>query len=322
MLTTKPPAYSRIPTGIFTLDLGLAGGWQNSRCSMLYGEKSSGKTTTAMRTAINAQRMYPDMVVAWADIEGTFDEVWFKKLGGDPSRLVLIEPESGEHAVDIIDTLVRTKETSVIVTDSIAMLVPMKEVESSAEDSLVGIHARLVGNFLRRTTNAVLRERHRGHFPLVLHINQFRMKIGIAFGDPRTLPGGKALEFATTQQVEMRNKEHLSEKGDQSEVSFNEHTFKITKDKSGGRVREGKFKLIRSPEHNNGLPEGFIEQTKTMFAAAEIVGLAKGRFEFDGFGKKASFDDWNKFFANDIEASARCQARIIQAYRKKWGLDD
>jgi recombination protein RecA len=307
----------RIRTGAFALDLALAGGFLRSRGSMLYGERSSGKSTTAMLTCINAQRMYPDEACAWIDLEGTFDEIWFEKLGGDLDRLLKVEPETGEQAVDMADAIARSKETSVIVTDSIAMLTPMKELDASSEDSLPGIHARLIGNYLRKLNNAMLKERHRGHKPLILHINQFRMKIGLAFGDPRTLPGGKALEFCTSQQVEMRNKEHVEKNGD---ISYNEHNFKITKDKTGGRYREGMFKLVRSPEYNDNLPEGYIDQVKSIIAAGERIGLVTGRYEISGFGKAPSAAEWQAKFLADAEMYLRVQNMVIDGYRKLWGL--
>lgn len=309
--------YDRIRTGIFALDLSLSGGFLTSRGSMLYGERSSGKTTTAMCACINAQRLYPDKMAAWVDIEGTFDIDWFAKLGGDPERLLVTEPETGEHAVDIADALSRTLEVSMIVTDSIAMLIPMKEIEESAETSLVGVHARLIGNYLRKLNNAMLVERHRGHRIMILHINQFRMKIGMSFGDPRTLPGGKALEFCTTQQVEIRNKEILSDNGD---IKWNEHNFKITKDKTGGRIREGKFKLVRDPDYNSGLPEGTVDQIKTMHEAASRVGLAEGRMDFKKYGKWNSAAEAQMALLADPEKYAAIQWDIIMAYRQKWGL--
>lgn len=308
----------RVRTGVFALDLGLAGGFLVSRGSMLYGEKSAGKSTIAMMTAVQAQHDYPDQVVVWNDVEGTFDEVWFRKLGGDIDRLILIEPESGEHAVDIADAVARAKETSMLVTDSIAMLVPMKEIEAAAADSLPGIHARLVGNYLRRINNAMLIERHRSHHLLVLHINQFRMKVGLSFGDPRVLPGGKALEFATTQQVEVRNSEKLDQ--NTGMIKWNEHTFKITKDKTGGQIREGKFKMTRAPRFNDGFAEGTIYQAGTILEAAAAVGLAEGK-ELIGFGKAAGKEAWQQKFLADPEMYVRAQEKIIMEYRRLWGLD-
>lgn len=308
----------RVRTNIFALDLALAGGFLVSRGSMLYGEKSAGKSTCAMMLAVQAQIDYPDMVVVWNDVEGTFDEVWFRKLGGDLDRLVLMEPESGEHAVDIADAVARAKETSMLVTDSIAMLVPMKEIEAAAADSLPGIHARLVGNYLRRINNAMLIERHRGHHILVMHINQFRMKVGLSFGDPRVLPGGKALEFATTQQVEVRNSEKLDQNSGM--IKWNEHTFKVTKDKTGGQMREGKYKMTRAPKFNDGFPEGTIYQAGTILEAAAAIGLADGK-ELMGFGKAAGKEAWQAKFLADPEMFVRATESILMAYRKEWGLD-
>lgn len=320
-LSRQVPYDTRIPTGIFSLDLALAGGMLISRGSMFYGERSSGKSTTAMRVARMAQIMYPDKAVVWLDIEGTFDEVWFMKLGGDPNRLIISEPESGEHAVDIGDAMVRSKETSVIVTDSIAMLVPTKEIEGSAEDSLPGVHARLVGNYLRRINNGLLKERHRGHRPLVLHINQFRMKI-MGFGDPRTLPGGKALEFMTSQQVEMKNKEIIDDKS--GAVKWNEHAFKITKDKTGGRFREGMFKMTRDPSHNRGVPDGTIDQGKSYLARTKEIGLTDGHKVLDRngkvFGQYAGNDVLIEEWVKDPEKAAVMMLETIQAYRASWGL--
>lgn len=312
----------RVPVGILALDLCLAGGWMRSRCGMMYGEKSSGKSTKSVRTMVNAQTMYPNEATAVIDIEGTFDETWFKKLGGDTSRLIKVEPESGEEAVDIADALIRTKELSMIVIDSIAMLVPMKEVEGSAEDSLPGLHARLIGNMLRRVTQAMLQERHREHRPVILYLNQFRMKIGVMFGDPRTLPGGKALEFATSQQVETKNKEITSDKG---ELKWNEHSFKITKDKTGGRFREGVYKMVRDPAFNDNLPEGYVDQIRTVIDFGSRCGLVSGTpqggFVIDGHGDtKRKADDWQQYFLGEPSAYAYLQAKIVNEFRRTWGM--
>ena len=321
-LNTKRAWEPRIRSGIFALDLSLAGGLLTSRGAMLYGEKSTGKTTTAMMFCVEAQRKYPDMICVWIDIEGTFDMTWFIKLGGDVDRFLLVEPESGEHAVDIADAMMKTKEVAVLVTDSIAMLTPMKEIEGSAEDSLPGIHARLVGGFIRKTNNAMLVERHRGHRPINLFLNQFRMKIGVTFGDPRTLPGGKALEFATSTQIQTRNKEKISDAGD---VLFNEHNFTITKEKTGaGRLREIKFKLVRDPASNRGLPDGTIDQMKTVLEFGTRIGRvanpSSGRYEIEGFGSFHGADKASDFFLSDPEAYARLQIDIIDGFRKEWGL--
>ena len=310
--------YPRIPTGIFAMDLALAGGFLSSRGHMVYGERSAGKSTTSLRAAVNAQAIYPDSVIGYMDVEGTFDPSYFEKLGGDMERLYHVEPESGEHAVDIGDALCRTKEISVLITDSIAMLVPMKEIESSAEDAMMGVHARMIGAYLRRITNAMIHERHRGHRITAIHLNQFRMKIGLVFGDPRSLPGGKALEFSTSQQVEIKNKELQNSAG---QVVRNEHEFKITKDKTGGRFKTGKFFVVREPKENNGYPEGTIIQAGSILEMASQIGLSPDKKELIGFGKERGKDAWQERFVKDPELLFRVQEKVIGAYRDLWGIE-
>jgi recombination protein RecA len=318
-------ALGRVRLGVFILDLALGGGLALSKTAMFYGEKSAGKTTLALMAVARTQRMFPDRAVIWIDIEGTLDKNWARKLGVDLDRLIIVEPETGEEAVDLADGLLRANETSMVVTDSIAMLIPMKEIEGSAEDSLPGVHARLVGNYIRRVNNALLTERHRGRRPIVLHINQFRMKIGVMFGDPRTLPGGKALEFATSQQVLVSNKEKRVEKGDNvGIVSHNEHSFQITKDKTGGRLKEGTFILVRESELMGGLPEAYVKQTKTILTWAERAGLvssgAGGSYDLGKYGKLRGEDRVTEFFVKEPQICEALQIDTLKFFQKKWDI--
>lgn len=343
--------YGRVGTGILALDLCLGGGVMRSRGSMLYGNRSAGKSTTACLIIAAVQREHPDMTAVYVDIEGTFDKAWAQKLGVDLDRLLIVEPETGEQAVDMADALVRAYETSIVVTDSIAMLTPMKEIENSAEDILPGLHARLMGNYLRRANNAMLVERHRGHYPINLFLNQFRMSIGVTFGDPRVIPGGKALEFATTHQIEISNKEQtgkalnkeakLKEKfgakgaeeakakadaansgeDKSTAVLFNEHTFKITKDKTGGRFKEGKFKLIR--DESTGLPAGYIDQSKSVLNAGLATGILSGSpqsFSHDTHGKWRGQPDFVKWLVENRDAERDIVREVVEVYRKRWGI--
>lgn len=319
----------RSRTGVLTLDLCLGGGWTISSAGMLYGEKSSGKSTLALQSIAAMQRRNDQAVGAWLDIEGTLDKAWARKLGVDLDRLVVVEPETGEHAVDLADAMLRSREVSCVVTDSIAMLVPMKELDESAEQETMALQARLVGKYIRKTNNAILRERQRGHEPLLIHINQFRMKVGLVFGDPRILPGGKALEFSTTQQVEAKNKEHLGKDDDGNDiVLYNEHNFKITKNKGGGPMKEGAFKLIRGQGKKGteviDLPEAWIDQAKTVYKHGAQVGLitgAPGAFEIEGFGKFRGAAAFNEWALENPEAYDEVQGLIVEGFRRKWDLD-
>lgn len=164
----------RISTGSFMLDFSLLGGIPHNRISMFVGERHSGKSTMADKVIGNAQRQYPDQKVVKVDVEGTSDAVWTAKNGVDTDELILVQPETGESACDMVDALVRTKEVSLVVVDSIAALTPMKEIDASAEDAHVGLQARLVGSMVRKVTAGLIAERNRGHLVTVLFINQFR----------------------------------------------------------------------------------------------------------------------------------------------------
>lgn len=311
-------------TGVLSLDLCLGGGWTRSSAGMLYGEKSSGKSTLALQSIATMHKQDDQVLAAWLDIEGTLDKAWARKIGVDLDRLIVVEPETGEHAVDLADAMLRSKEVGITVTDSIAMLVPMKELDESAEQETMALQARLVGKYIRKTNNAIIRERSRGHEPLLIHINQFRMKVGLVFGDPRVLPGGKALEFSTTQQVETKNKEHIGKDGDGNDVVlYNEHNFKITKNKGGGPMKEGAFKLIRT-DGEEGLIEAKVSQAKTIYKHGTQMGLITGApssFEVKGYGKfrgAPAFNAWT--MDNPIEYD-EIQAKIIQGFRSKWKLE-
>lgn len=311
-------------TGVLTLDLCLGGGWNASSAGMLYGEKSSGKSTLALQSIAAIHQREDQAVAAWLDIEGTLDKAWARKLGVDLDRLVVVEPETGEHAVDLADAMLRSREVAACVTDSIAMLVPMKELDESAEQETMALQARLVGKYIRKTNNAILRERQRGHEPVLIHINQFRMKVGLVFGDPRVLPGGKALEFSTTQQVEVKNKEHTGKDDDKNDVVlFNEHNFKITKNKAGGPMKEGAFKLIRLSGHDD-LPEAWIDQAKTIYKHGKNVGVIDGApasFEIEGYGKFRGAPAFNAWALENPEDYDKVQEMIVSGYREKWSLD-
>lgn len=321
---------ARSYTGVLSLDLCLGGGWTTSRAGMLYGEKSAGKSTLALQSIAAMQRRNPDAVAAWLDIEGTLDKSWARKLGCDLDRIVVAEPETGEHAVDIADLMLRSREVEMVVTDSIAMLVPMREIDDSAEQETMALQARLVGKYIRKTTNAIMKERARGHTPILIHINQFRMKVGLVFGDPRVLPGGKALEFSTTQQVEAKNKEHMGKDEEGNDiVLYNEHNFKITKNKGGGPMKEGAFKLIRGQgkkgSENIDLPEAWIDQAKTIYKFGTQSGVISGApasFEIDGVdGKFRGAAAFNAWAIENRVAYEEVQAKIVESFRRKWDLD-
>lgn len=295
---------NRISTGVFIIDYLTLGGIASNRASMIVGERHAGKSLLSCKIARGAQDRYPDKRVAYVDIEGTFDPVWARKLGVDTDTLLLLQPETGEQAVDLIDAMVGTNEISLVVVDSIAALTPMKEIDSSAEDALVGIQARLVGGMIRKTTASMIRERRRDHEVAILYVNQFRSKIGgfAGFGEPRSIPGGKALEFATSLQLIMKNKENSGKDAlGQDSVVVNEHSFTITKNKLNGGGRTGEFRVLRVDNEELGLTEGDVDDAATMLAVAKRYDAYTGKgsswklefwdyeFKFRGLGEAVTY---------------------------------
>lgn len=281
----------RIPTGVFMVDFCLLGGIPASRGTMLLGKKHSGKSTLADMIAANAQVLFPEEQVALVDVEGTFDEVWAKKLGVDTERLIVVRPESGEAACDITDALIRTREISLVIVDSVAALAPMKEIEGSAEDAHVGLQARLMGALLRKSTAGMIAERRREHIVTPLYINQFRAKIGgfAGFGEPLSVPGGHALGFANSVEILIKNHEIAGKDSRGVDaMSHNEHAFSIQKNKCNGGTRTGEFRLVRTFDESTGLGEGTVDDAATMLAYAKKYGA------YEGGGSSWTLHFWNE----------------------------
>jgi recombination protein RecA len=292
----------RISTGSFMLDFCLLGGIPHNRCTMIVGEKHAGKTMLASKIIANAQEKYEDQTPVFIDVEGTFDSTWAQALGVNIDTLPVVPCETGEMAVDIADAVVGSRDTSLVIIDSLAALTPMKEVESSAEDALVGVQARLVSGMVRRLTVSLIKERNRGHFVTVLFLNQFRAKIGgfnPGFGEARSIPGGKALEYATTVQLTIKNKESKGKDAVGIEtMAFNEHPFSIQKNKLNSGPRAGEFRLVRVDEDETGLTPGDIDNAPTILAYAKKFGLYTG----GGSSWKLEFDDYDFSFGKAKEA--------------------
>jgi recombination protein RecA len=289
---------------------------------MPYGWESSGKTTVSMRVVANAQRKYPDQSVVFVDAEGTFDPAWAARHEVDVDNMILVQPQSGEQALDIADAVLRAAETSLVVIDSLPALMPTKELEKSMEDDTVALQARLIGKFLRKATQALLDERKRDHHPALVVINQFRSKIAM-MGDTRTLPGGNALKFAVATRFEIKNKEKMGRDGlDIETVDYNEHSFVVTKNKVGTGIRSGEFIMVRNPD--NPLGAGFIDDAKTVVTYAKKFGILSGggsSWRMDDldekFGKLQEIAD---YFYSDLDYFEHTKRRLISMQRQHAGL--
>lgn len=306
----------RIPTGIFTFDYATLGGIPHNRVSMFSGAKHSGKSTAAERVIAGAQASMPDQQCVHVDVEGTRDATWGEKVGVNNDQLMVLQPDTGEQAVDMVDALVRTKDVSLIVVDSLAALLPHKEAEKSAEDdSIPGLQAKLITSMLRKISAGMIAERKRGHFVSVLVINQQRVKIGgwSPTGEPIQLPGGKALGFFTSLEAVFKNKENTGKDADGFEIlTHNEHAFQIHKNKMNAGMRSGEFRMLRTDDPVTGLSEAAIDDASTLIAFAKKLGWYGGA----GKGQWLRFADVDQTFGKVDDAISY----LYENYDTYWKL--
>jgi recombination protein RecA len=254
------------PTGSISLDLALGGGIPKGRVVEIYGPESSGKTTLTLHAIAEVQKA--GGTAAFIDAEHALDPGYAKRIGVDVENLLLSQPDNGEQALEITETLVRSNAVDLIVVDSVAALVPRAEIEGEMGDSLPGLQARLMSQALRKLTGVISRSH-----TTVIFINQIRMKIGVMFGNPETTTGGNALKFYASVRMDIRRIGQIKQ-GDS--VIGNRTRVKVVKNKIAPPFREAEFDIM----YNEGISRS--GDILDLAAANNIVEKSGAFYKYNG----------------------------------------
>jgi recombination protein RecA len=291
-----------IPSGSLGLDLALGiGGLPRGRIIEIYGPESSGKTTLALHAIAEAQRR--GGTCAFVDAEHALDPTYARKLGVDVDNLLISQPDAGEQALEIADTLVRSGAIDVLVVDSVAALVPRAELEGEMGDSHMGLHARLMSQALRKITGSVSRSNC-----MLVFLNQIRMKIGVMFGNPETTTGGHALKFYASVRMEIRRIGQIKER---DEVVGNQTRVKVVKNKMAPPFRQVEFDIMYGEGISKvgelldlGVKAGVVEKSGAWFSY-DSQRIGQGRENAKQFLRE------HRAIADTIEAKVREQSGVV-----------
>ncbi|HET9811302.1 MAG TPA: recombinase RecA [Sphingomicrobium sp.] len=263
-----------ISTGSLGLDIALGvGGLPRGRVVEVYGPESSGKTTLALHAIAEAQKT--GGTAAFVDAEHALDPAYAKKLGVNIDELIVSQPDTGEQALEIVDTLVRSNAVDVLVVDSVAALVPRAEIEGEMGDSHVGLQARLMSQALRKLTGSISRSRC-----LVIFINQVRMKIGVMYGNPETTTGGNALKFYASVRLDIRRTGQIKDRDD---IIGNATRVKVVKNKVAPPFKQVEFDIMYGEGVSKvgevldlGVKAGLVEKSGAWFSY-DSIRIGQGR---------------------------------------------
>ncbi|SOC27265.1 recombinase RecA [Thalassospira xiamenensis] len=301
-----------ISTGSLGLDIGLGiGGLPCGRIVEVYGPESSGKTTLALHVIAEAQKS--GGTAAFIDAEHALDPAYARKLGVSIDDLLISQPDNGEQALEIADTLVRSGAINVLVVDSVAALVPRAEIEGDMGDAHVGLQARLMSQALRKLTSSISRTNC-----MVIFINQLRMKIGVMFGNPETTTGGNALKFYASVRLDIRR---IGQIKDRDEVVGNQTRIKVVKNKMAPPFRQVEFDIVYGEGISKmgeildlGVQAGIVEKSGSWFSY-NSTRIGQGRENAKTFLRE------NPDMAKEIENQIRESAGLLEKVMLDGDID-
>jgi recombination protein RecA len=291
-----------VSSGSLGLDIALGiGGLPRGRVVEIFGPESSGKTTMALHTVAEAQKA--GGICAFVDAEHALDPIYARKLGVDLDELLISQPDTGEQALEITDTLVRSGAIDVLVIDSVAALTPRAEIEGEMGDSLPGLQARLMSQAMRKLTSSISRSN-----TMVIFINQIRMKIGVMFGSPETTTGGNALKFYASVRLDIRR---IGAVKDRDEIVGNQTRIKVVKNKLAPPFKQVEFDIMYGEGVSKtgelvdlGVKGGIVEKSGSWFSY-NSERLGQGRENAKQFLRD------NPSVADEIELALRQNAGLI-----------
>ena len=296
-----PVNVEALSTGSLTLDLALGiGGVPRGRIVEIYGPEASGKTTLALHIAASAQKRGGE--AAYIDVEHALEPAYARALGVDIDSLLISQPDTGEQALDIAESLVRSGAVDVVVVDSVAALIPRTELEGEIGDSVVGVLARLMSQAMRRLAGAISKNNC-----TVIFINQLRQKIGVMYGNPETTPGGLALKYYASVRIDVRRVEALKAGG---EIIGNHTRAKVVKNKVAPPFREAEFDIL----YGEGISR--IGEIVDLGVKLEIIDKGGAWFTVEG-NRIQGRDGVKQYLLDNPEVCERLEARIRE---EAWRL--
>lgn len=288
------------PSGTLSLDLAMGGGYPKGRIIEIYGPESSGKTTLALHAVAEVQKQ--GGTAAFVDAEHALDPVYAKRLGVDTANLLVSQPDNGEQALEIVETLVRSNAVDIIILDSVAALVPQAEIDGDMGDAQMGLQARLMSQAMRKLTGIINKTK-----ATVIFINQIRMKIGVMFGNPETTTGGNALKFYASLRMDIRRIGQIKAGED---VIGNRVRVKIVKNKIAPPFRTAEFDIM----FNEGISK--VGDTLDLAVANDVVAKSGAFYKYNdatiGQGREAA----KQYLKDNPKDLAEINKKVREAVKK------